>query len=208
MKIFAYYRISPNPRKNDPIQNQKQAISDYILDKDFEIVNEFEDIHMSGSDMNRPAFQDMLSQLKKVDGIIIYDVSRFGRNAKEAIPLFLGILNQQKTITLVKNDKTLDFRGDSEMSIYELLLPIIECFQAEEYIKNLHIKQKLGIERYIAKNKRWGRKKIEINWKKFDKMKEFGIPNTSIAKMFGIARSTLIRRINEKNELKNKEKIN
>ncbi|UYP44764.1 hypothetical protein NEF87_001049 [Candidatus Lokiarchaeum ossiferum] len=139
MKVFAYYRISPNPRKNTPENNQINEIESYSLQKNIEIVKEYKDLLVSGKIINQKGFNEMLSNLSKVDGNIIYDVSRFGRNAKEAIPLFINILSMKKAIKFVKDNKTLDYSDSSDMSIWEMLVPIIELFQAEEYIKNLHI---------------------------------------------------------------------
>lgn len=149
--LFAYYRISPNPRKNSPEMNQKKKVREYCQTNPYKIVNEFEDLQISGKDMNRPNFQAMLSQLSKVDGIIIYDVSRFARNSKEGIPIFLNILSQGKCIVLVKNNKLLDYSKGSDMSSWEMLVPIIEMFQAEEYITELHKREIIGIERCVEK---------------------------------------------------------
>ncbi|WP_371805346.1 recombinase family protein [Candidatus Lokiarchaeum ossiferum] len=198
MKVFAYYRISPTPRKNSPEENQKISVQSYCEDKEIEIVKEFTDLLVSGSEMSRPEFNKMLSELNSVDGIIIFDVSRFGRDAKEAVPLFMNILNMDKKITLVKNSKTLDYSQNSQMSIWELLVPVIEFFQAEEYIKNLHIKQKIGIQRKIKVSGSWGPKKKIVDWKKYDYYIEMGVPKIAIAKMMDISQKTLYRRLAER----------
>ncbi|MFA5731584.1 MAG: recombinase family protein [Acidithiobacillus sp.] len=149
--LFAYYRISPNPRKNSPEMNQKKKVREYCTTNPYTIVKEFQDLLISGKDMNRPQFQLMISELPSVDGIIIYDVSRFARNSKDGIPIFLNILSQGKCIVLVKNNKMLDYSKGSDMSSWEMLVPIIEMFQAEEYLTELHKRELIGIERLIEK---------------------------------------------------------
>lgn len=196
--LFAYYRISPTPRKNSPELNQKKAVREYCEENNISIEEEFTDLLVSGSEMNRPEFNKMISKLPEVQGIIIFDVSRFGRDVKEAVPLFMNILNQKKVIILVKNNKILDYRIDSTMSIWEMLVPIIEFFQAEEYIKNLHIRQKIGIKRKIEESGTWGPKKKLVDWKRYDQYRELGVPKTAIAKMLGVSVKTLYRRLSER----------
>lgn len=225
--VFAYYRISPNPRKNSPELNQKKKIKEYCDTNPFIIINEFQDLLISGKDMDRPQFQLMLSQLSTVDGIIIYDVSRFARNSKEGIPLFLNILSQGKCIVLVKNNKILDYSKGSDMSSWEMLVPIIEMFQAEEYLTELHKKELIGIKRLVEKRggeliEKDGKRKIigckwgaSITWgydpntkkkltkdqflKKYNELIEKKISKRGISRMLDLDINTLYKRLKECN---------
>ena len=196
-KLFAYYRISPTPRKNSPEKNQILFVREYSEKNDIEIVEEFKDILISGTTMDRMQFNNMLQRLNEVDGIIIFDVSRFGRDVKEAIPLFLNILNQNKSITLVKNNKTLDYSPDSNMSIWDLLVPVIEFFQSEEYVKNMKIRQKKGIERFIEEKGKWGPNVKKLDLKKYSNYRIDGLNKSSVCILLKISRSTLYRRLND-----------
>ena len=112
-RLFAYIRISPNPRKNSPEMNQKIEIQRYCESNNIIIVKEFCDLQISGKSLKREEFQKMLNRLDEVDGIVIFDVTRFARNVNEGIPLFLQILNQKKEIHLVKNNKILDYSNEN-----------------------------------------------------------------------------------------------
>ena len=203
-KLFAYYRLSKTDRKKDVIENQKNAVNEFLKQvPDHKIINEYQDIFQSGYDMERPNFRKMISAIHTVDGIIMYDVSRFGRNAMDTIPIFMNILSSEKRIILVRNRKILDYSKDSGLSIWEMLVPLIELFQAQEYLTNLKKRQKIGIERY-RKNHKWGRPKKWGNGKdKSDFIKayrryaEMGIAKTSIAKLLEININTLYRRLRE-----------
>jgi len=203
-RLFSYYRLSKTDRKKDVIENQKNAIRDFLKQMpNYQVENEYMDVFQSGYDMKRPNFREMISAMHKVDGIIMYDVSRFGRNAMDAIPLFMNLLSNEKCIILVKNRKILDYAKDSGLSIWEMLVPLIELFQAQEYLTNLKKRQKIGIERYREKHK-WGRpKKWGENMNKSDFIKaytkyaEMGIAKTSIAKLLEININTLYRRLRE-----------
>ena len=79
-----------------------------------------------------------------------------------------------------------------------MLVPIIEFFQAEDYIKNFHIRQKIGIKRKIEESGSWGPKKKTVDWKRYDQYRELKVPKTAIARMLGISVKTLDRRLEER----------
>ena len=84
MKIACYARKS-NDKKNDSIENQISIIRSYIsTHKDFENAEilQFIDDNSSGIDLNRKAFQELLSQvrLREIDTVIVKDLSRLSRN--------------------------------------------------------------------------------------------------------------------------------
>ena len=84
MKIACYARKS-NDKENDSIENQIAIINSYInSQKDFqgaEIIH-FTDNGFSGIDLNRDAFQELLSKvrMREIDVVIVKDFSRLGRN--------------------------------------------------------------------------------------------------------------------------------
>lgn len=84
MTIACYARKSNN-KENDSIENQLSIIRDYInRQNDFhnaEIL-QFSDNGASGLDLNRDAFQELLSKVRQreIDVVIVKDLSRLGRN--------------------------------------------------------------------------------------------------------------------------------
>lgn len=84
MTIACYARKS-NDKINDSIENQISIIRSYIKsNKDFlgaEII-QFIDNGFSGIDLNRNAFQELLSKvrMREIDVIVVKDLSRLGRN--------------------------------------------------------------------------------------------------------------------------------
>ena len=96
MKIACYVRKS-NSKKNDSIENQISIIRSYIDEqKDFqgaEIV-QFIDDGFSGINVNRNAFQELLSKvrMREIDVIVVKDLSRLGRNYLDVCRLTDSIL--------------------------------------------------------------------------------------------------------------------
>lgn len=87
-KVAMYLRLSKedtNKDKNESesILNQKQMINAFINEReDLELVSVKIDDGYSGSNFDRPAFKELMEEVKnkEVDCIIVKDFSRFGRN--------------------------------------------------------------------------------------------------------------------------------
>lgn len=84
MTIACYARKS-NELKNDSIENQLSIIKDYISrhqDLQSAEILQFSDNGASGLDLNRDAFQELLSKVRQreIDVVIVKDLSRLGRN--------------------------------------------------------------------------------------------------------------------------------
>lgn len=101
MTIACYARKSTD-KENDSIENQISIISSYISkQKDFQgaKIVQFTDSGASGIDMNRNAFQELLSKvrLREIDVVIVKDLSRLGRNYLDVCKLtdsifpFMGV---------------------------------------------------------------------------------------------------------------------
>ena len=87
-KVAMYLRLSKediNKSRNESesILNQKQMINTFINEReDLELVSIKIDDGYSGSNFDRPAFKELMEEVKnkEVDCIIVKDFSRFGRN--------------------------------------------------------------------------------------------------------------------------------
>ena len=102
-KVGAYLRLSrdKNDGKNeDSLENQKNIILSYISDKDdFKLQSTYCDNDKTGTNFNREGFENLMNDIKskKINCIIVKDLSRFGRDYKdccnyiENIFPFLGV---------------------------------------------------------------------------------------------------------------------
>ena len=84
--MAAYMRLSKEDNENmisNSINNQRVLINEYIAKhQDLNLIDYYIDDGYSGTSFNRPAFKRLLEDIrdKKVNAIIIKDLSRFGRN--------------------------------------------------------------------------------------------------------------------------------
>ena len=88
-KTAAYVRLSVEDGGKpgaDTIDGQKALITSFIESKpDMELVAVFCDNGRTGTDFERPQFENMMEEVRKgrVNCIAVKDLSRFGRNYKE-----------------------------------------------------------------------------------------------------------------------------
>ena len=86
-KVAAYLRLSKeefsNEKESNSITNQKLIIDNYLKEhREHKLVDYYIDDGYSGTNFDRPEFQRMLGDIKnkKIDVILIKDLSRLGRN--------------------------------------------------------------------------------------------------------------------------------
>lgn len=110
-KVAVYLRISKEElyvnKDSNSITNQKQIINLYIKENnDLEFVDYYIDDGYSGTDFNRPGFKKLLVDIKekKVNTIIVKDLSRFGRNHIEVDNYLENILPIMKVRFISVND--------------------------------------------------------------------------------------------------------
>ena len=95
--VAAYLRLSKEDNENmesNSIINQRELIEQYISSKsDLQLVDYYIDDGYSGTNFNRPGFRKLLPDMKnkKINCIIVKDLSRFARSHIEADMYFENI---------------------------------------------------------------------------------------------------------------------
>lgn len=95
--VAGYLRLSKEDNENmesNSIVNQRKLIKQYINGKgDLELIEYHIDYGYSGTNFNRPGFEKLLQDMKnkKINCIIVKDLSRFARNHIEADMYFENI---------------------------------------------------------------------------------------------------------------------
>ena len=80
-----YERLSRDDEmqgESNSITNQKKYLEDYAVQHGFGNIQHFSDDGYSGTNLNRPAFNSLLTEIEagRVGTVIVKDMSRFGRN--------------------------------------------------------------------------------------------------------------------------------
>lgn len=90
-----YCRFSSDHQREESIEAQQRAITEYAERYGFEIVEWYIDRAVSGKTVNRPAFQKLLTDIEQKEcpfkTVIVHKLDRFSRNAAQALE-YKGIL--------------------------------------------------------------------------------------------------------------------
>lgn len=148
--VGGYVRLSVEDTKitycdSNSIQNQKELLQKFISSQeDMELVEIYSDDGYSGSNFNRPAFQKLLKDMdnKKIDCIIVKDLSRFGRDYIEA-GRYLEKIFPQKEIRFISINEGYDSLK-SQNSSEQLILPFINLVN-DSYIRDISQKIRTSI---------------------------------------------------------------
>jgi len=87
-RVGIYIRLSQEDRDkkyesdSESVINQKELLRGYVKNNNFNLIKEYVDDGFSGTDFDRPAFKEMLEDIKnkKINCVIVKDLSRFGRD--------------------------------------------------------------------------------------------------------------------------------
>ena len=133
-------------RESNSISNQKNLIKNFLKDKkDIVVVSERVDDGYSGSNFERPAFKRLLEDVKKkkINCIIVKDLSRLGRNYIETgrylekIFPFLGV----RFIAVNDNYDSLGGKKSSD----DLIIPFKNLIN-EAYCRDISVKIRTQLE--------------------------------------------------------------
>lgn len=109
-RVVVYLRLSSDDgdsKESDSISNQRILICDYLNEKpEFTVVKECVDDGFTGTNFNRPGFQEMMKLIEdgKADCIIVKDLSRFGRDFSGVLQYVERILPKMGVRLILVND--------------------------------------------------------------------------------------------------------
>ncbi|NBJ94310.1 recombinase family protein [Parablautia muri] len=142
--IYARLSVDSNERKNESIETQVEIAKDFIGCQDnMELYDIYIDLGKTGTNFERDGFERMMDdvRLRKIDCIVVKDLSRFGRNHIEMgdyiekIFPFMGV----RFIAVTDNFDSMDMSGSSETMGVNLKNLINEM-----YARDIAVKVKAG----------------------------------------------------------------
>ena len=107
-----YERLSKDDElqgESNSILNQKKYLEDYAQKNGFDNIRHFTDDGFTGTNFNRPAFQEMLKEVEAgtIGTVIVKDMSRFGRNYLQ-VGYYTEILFPQKDVRFIAINNNVD----------------------------------------------------------------------------------------------------
>jgi site-specific DNA recombinase len=181
-KLATYCRVSTKDQADKNTQeNQERSIKEFLKDKEVQVIKEYSDPGMSGASRDRPQYNKMLEELDQYDGICVYDVDRLSRDFEMGVNLMFMLKQMSKTLYVSRTGNIMDFSSDEDQLIH-----VIKSWVSDQERKKIKARQLEGMNRYREAGKKWGRPAKEINWKKYDELKKFGLSDASISRMMEI----------------------
>ena len=183
MKI-GYMRVSSSSQKLD---RQEVIMEKLSVDRIYVDVQ-------SGKNTSRPNLQKMLFEIQNGDTLIVESISRFARNTKDLLNLIEKL--DEKEVKFVSQKENIDTSTPNGKFMLTIFGAVAQL--ERDYLLQ---RQKEGIAIAKSKGKYRGRKAIEIDEKKFQRLyKEWKSEKLS-SKHFmldmGIKPNTFYRRISE-----------
>lgn len=126
-RLVAYVRVSTVKQvDNTSLLGQRERIAQYCAGKGHEIVEVYSDDGESGSSMNRSQFDLACKHVFEggADGIVVYSLDRFARNATRGWQLVADLDEAGKDLVVVNRD--LDTTGPTGKLIRNILLAVAE----------------------------------------------------------------------------------
>lgn len=188
MKV-KYMRVST---KNQNTGRQESQLDKLGINFDKNYIDK-----MTGKTKERPALNKMLAEVREGDTVYCESISRLGRSLKDLIDIIESLTERGVRVIIVKEGI------DTESSTYKLLLAVFGGV-AEMERETTQERVIQGVERAKetgeTKTGRWfGRKEITAedlpkDFKRYYKKMQVGeLSKVEVAKILGVARSTLYR---------------
>lgn len=88
MNICGYVRVSSDAQtENYSIPQQKKAIENYCTAKGWDLIKIYVDGGFSGANMERPALQELIDNIKLYDLVLVFKLDRLSRKQKDTLTL-------------------------------------------------------------------------------------------------------------------------
>lgn len=149
MKVGIYARVSSQDQRTE---TQTIPLKDYCGRMNYEVHREYIDHGFSGKDNNRPAFEELLADIRsgKINCVICYKLDRVGRSLKHLLNLFEEFKNRGvHFISLSQNINT----NTPEGRMFLKMLMVLSEFERELIVA----RTRDGLARALRQGKRLGR---------------------------------------------------
>ena len=88
-RVFLYVRVSTQEQANEgySVKEQEERLKAYAKSRDYTVVKSYVDGGYTGANLDRPALQEMIKNIKKVDHVLVYKLDRLSRSQKDTLYL-------------------------------------------------------------------------------------------------------------------------
>jgi DNA invertase Pin-like site-specific DNA recombinase len=196
MKTLIYYRVSTTEQD---LESQAHGVKAYLASHSITKFQTFEDKISGSVPWDRRLLLEAFHQATKGDQIIVSEISRIGRSVADVLSFLQAAAEKGIIVIAVKNNITFD--GGINSKIFATVLALA----AEIERDFIRLRTREGMANAKAKGTKLGRPIGRQEWHQLDseaesiaRMLQAQVPKSAIARILGVARSTLQRYLDRK----------
>ena len=185
MKVAVYARVST---KEQDVNTQLEVLREVCQRQKYEVYYEYVDRGESGSKESRPAFDEMLKDMRarKFNCVMVYKLDRIGRSLPHLINLFTEFENKKvEFISATQNINT----STPEGKMFMRMLMVLAEYERELTVSRV----KSGMDRARKQGKVIGRPRTGVNGGEVLRLREKGLSIRKIADKLGCSYGTVFR---------------
>ena len=193
--MFGYTRVSTEKQlEGGGLSIQQEAIERYCKAMGHTIKKTYCDRGVSAI-KTRPEFEKMLAAVGSVDGVIVNDLTRFGRSTLDLLQRINKLNDQGKAFISVK--ESIDISTKTGKLLLTVLSAIAD-FERETIYERFESGKEYAKEHGTKSGKPMNRPKVDIDWVVVDQWLEKKLSLGAIAKIIGVSRATMYNRFKER----------
>jgi len=175
MKYAAIYiRVSTDAQREEgySIEAQTEMLEAYCVSKGIKNYKFYTDGGFSGSNIDRPAMQEMISDIKsgKISHVIVYKLDRLSRSQKDTLYLIEDVFNPNGVSFVSMNESM-----DTSTPLGRLMLGILSAFAQLER-ENIKERTRMGMKERVKSGLWYGGGRIPFGYD-YDSARGILVPN-------------------------------
>jgi DNA invertase Pin-like site-specific DNA recombinase len=194
LKLIGYLRVSTVRQKDEgySLEAQRQAIERYCQAHGHELValEEESESAVKARPVFNKVFQHVLNSDGEVDGLIVAKLDRLGRSVKDLADIAAALREKGKQLISVQDH--IDTSSPNGKLLFHILSAIAE-YERELLIERTKIGRALAEKKGVICHR--PRKPIDLELLK--ELKKRGVSHRRMAKLLGVSKSTILRRLDE-----------
>lgn len=173
------------------MQVQVEAIERYAEAYDMDLEDTYGDNDRSAYKY-RPEFEELWKMIPEMSGIIVNELSRFGRDFQDLVIKWKQM--KESGVHLICIREGIDTRRP-ECEFYLHLLMLLAHRERELQRERCKAGTIYAMKNGTRTGRPWGRPEIPLDWDEYEKYNRMGLSDARIAKILGMHRSTLCKRL-------------
>jgi len=148
MTVAAYVRVSTEQQMNDGSHiNQRDRIESWAKRNDYEDIEFFTDIAVSGQSDNRESYRELMNRIDDFDAIIVRELSRFGRDPMTVLQDVEEIVDSETEFVSITEDfDTSSAMGKAFLRIVAVINGMYADLRREQAIRGAERRKEQGLE--------------------------------------------------------------